>query len=629
MDDDHEAVLCENCDTWFHICCQGIPSREYSRLNNSSIIWACLSCHSQNYSHIRSGITYHNNNTYIQSDDTAENEDDLSIESLEDGALPKHESSPKVKKRTRNKVRPLKILNVNCQSIPSKIGAWRLLLNKHEPDVVVATETWLNPNIYDTEPEADDFVIYRRDRQTTIGGGVLIAVHKSINSIEVKIPSENAETVWAKLILTSQQNITIGACYRPNVSDKTTIPAMKRILDTMLNKQHRNIILAGDFNYPGWNWEDMELKPSCQHVNLHEDFKIFLNENGLVQEVKKPTRDANTLDLIATNIHKRVIRTEVLPGISDHSCVLMEISMRVNRRKQAPHKIWLYKRADWKGLSEHLETRLQTIDNNTTVKDSWNLIKRSIEEGIVKYIPSKMSKKRKSLPYISADLDRKMTLRDRLESRSKKKGGQRIEQRYKQLKRECQRQLRHEHYRFVENLLTEDDGQETVSKKFWAYLKQKRGDTCGIDTLREGDHLVTDSAEKAEVLNRQFHSVFTSSSQEPPSTFDNNDMPPISIAAEGVRSQLQKLNPYKATGPDNISPRVLKELADVLARPLAALFESSLNQATVPEEWKKARVTPLYKKGDKSLPSNQPHMCYLQSHGAYRDQPDDPVPRGN
>ena len=44
--------------------------------------------------------------------------------------------------------------------------------------------------------------------------------------------------------------------------------------------------------------------------------------------------------------NERVIKTEVLPGISDHSCVLMEISVRINRRKQAPHKIWLYKRAD-------------------------------------------------------------------------------------------------------------------------------------------------------------------------------------------------------------------------------------------------------------------------------------------
>ena len=83
-------------------------------------------------------------------------------------------------------------------------------------------------------------------------------------------------------------NITIGACYRPNVSDKTTTPILKQIIDKMLDKQHRNIILAGDFNYPGWNWKDMELKPSCQHVKLHKEFKAFLNESGLVQEVKEP-----------------------------------------------------------------------------------------------------------------------------------------------------------------------------------------------------------------------------------------------------------------------------------------------------------------------------------------------------
>ena len=79
-------------------------------------------------------------------------------------------------------------------------------------------------------------------------------------------------------------------------------------------------------------------------------------------------------------------------------------------------------------------------------------------------------------------------------------------------------------------------------------------------------------------------------------------MPPITVAAEGVRAQLQKLNPYKAMGPDNISPRVLKELSDVLSQPLAALFQKSLDHAIVPEDWKKVRVTPLYKKGDNTSP---------------------------
>ena len=70
-------------------------------------------------------------------------------------------------------------------------------------------------------------------------------------------------------------------------------------------------------------------------------------------------------------------------------------------------------------------------------------------------------------------------------------------------------------------------------------------------------------------------------------------MNPIQIGIEGVQAQLQRLYPYKATGPENISPRVLKEMADVLATPLTALFQNSLDKSEVPDDWRKARVTPL------------------------------------
>ena len=167
VEDDHEAVVCENCKTWFHICCQGIPSDDYTKLNSSSIVWACLRCHSQNYSHINPKRSYSTSRcTLINHLDQSQIvSGDLSIESLEEDALLTHESLPKVKKRTRNKARPLQLLNVNCQSIPSKIGAWRHLLSTNEPDVVVATESWLNPSIFDAELEADNYTIYRRDRQ--------------------------------------------------------------------------------------------------------------------------------------------------------------------------------------------------------------------------------------------------------------------------------------------------------------------------------------------------------------------------------------------------------------------------------------------------------------------------------
>jgi hypothetical protein len=39
-----KGVLCELCDTWFHINCQKIDSRDYSKLNHSSVVWECCNC---------------------------------------------------------------------------------------------------------------------------------------------------------------------------------------------------------------------------------------------------------------------------------------------------------------------------------------------------------------------------------------------------------------------------------------------------------------------------------------------------------------------------------------------------------------------------------------------------------
>jgi hypothetical protein len=51
-------------------------------------------------------------------------------------------------------------------------------------------------------------------------------------------------------------------------------------------------------------------------------------------------------------------------------------------------------------------------------------------------------------------------------------------------------------------------------------------------------------------------------------------------------------------------PKVLKELSDVIAEPLADVFRKSLKEGTLPHQWKVANVTPLFKKGDKSKAGN-------------------------
>ncbi|PKU43646.1 rna-directed dna polymerase from mobile element hypothetical protein [Limosa lapponica baueri] len=57
-------------------------------------------------------------------------------------------------------------------------------------------------------------------------------------------------------------------------------------------------------------------------------------------------------------------------------------------------------------------------------------------------------------------------------------------------------------------------------------------------------------------------------------------------------------------GPDGMHPRVLRELADVIAEPLSIIYERSWRTGEVPEDWRKANITPVYKKGKKKDPGN-------------------------
>ena len=55
----------------------------------------------------------------------------------------------------------------------------------------------------------------------------------------------------------------------------------------------------------------------------------------------------------------------------------------------------------------------------------------------------------------------------------------------------------------------------------------------------------------------------------------------------------------KASGPDGIHGKILKNCAKTLAYPLSLLFKISYNTGSLPKEWKIANVVPIHKKGSK------------------------------
>ena len=138
-------------------------------------------------------------------------------------------------------------------------------------------------------------------------------------------------------------------------------------------------------------------------------------------------------------------------------------------------------------------------------------------------------------------------------------------------------------------------------------MKNLRKDSTGVACLRETGILKTGVKDKADIFNRQFESVYTREQAGDPLSKGPSPYPDIGdlfIHPNGVRKLLDRLNPHKSSGPDDLSARVLKECNAEIAPVLARIFNQSLAQGRVPEDWLQANVAPIYKKGGKYDPAH-------------------------
>jgi len=73
------------------------------------------------------------------------------------------------------------------------------------------------------------------------------------------------------------------------------------------------------------------------------------------------------------------------------------------------------------------------------------------------------------------------------------------------------------------------------------------------------------------------------------------------------------MNIRKSTRPDELHPRVLRELADAAAEQLSMILEKSWQSGEVPGDHKKGNIVPIFEKGRKKDPGNyqpvSPHLC--------------------
>ena len=123
-------------------------------------------------------------------------------------------------------------------------------------------------------------------------------------------------------------------------------------MDTYRTNPKTTLILGGDFNARGIDWET-ELVPDDYPNRLLKEKRIeVISEAGLRQMQREPTRGQNLLDLFCY-IKPSLVRACIsIPGMLDHSIVLADCDLKANINKKPPRRLYQCFKADWQLVKE-------------------------------------------------------------------------------------------------------------------------------------------------------------------------------------------------------------------------------------------------------------------------------------
>ena len=380
------------------------------------------------------------------------------------------------------------------------------------------------------------------------------------------------------------------------------------------SKTLKNLHIFGDFNHPEIDWQNSYCNKKEEHpasVFLHqiEDSNLhqILNENTHL----KPNCKPSLIDLILTNNKEAIDNINYLPpiGKSHHAIVTAHVNFKKEEKKNC-EKIKKYQ--VHKGDYAAINSNLSKIDwdktlkaENKDVNSVWSIISNKIIEQRDQHIPCIFINSHKTAKKPAAINDSILHL-----IREKRW----YYKRYKKYSNMTNYHLYCLARAKVNSYLRKEKRQKEINiaknmkdnpKRFYQYIASKTTKKDSIPDLTKQDGTKTQSdKEKSEELNTFFNSVFTNEDNDNIPEFqskisDDKNIEEINITEIDMKNILIKLKSDKSPGTDEIHPKLLRECAENLARPLKILFDITMRHGKIPNEWKKAEIRPIYKRKGK------------------------------
>ena len=267
----------------------------------------------------------------------------------------------------------LNCLFVNSRSLLCnfKHEELELLCREREVDILGVTETWLHAGVGTGEIDIEGFNVYRRDRgeiKGGRGGGVLLYIRKELKSRVCDFNSGfKCEGLVCEIGDINRDGLYVGIFYRPPNAEEGENEEVFRLIRKISNKA---VVIMGDFNYPGINWEGMESD------NNGERFFQLVSDCFLFQHVKSPTRGQNILDLVLTSEEGMVEGVKVDEPLvtSDHRIAYFKLSYAIDRGVDNYNSRSLnFHKADYGNINRELgDVNWEYEFCDLSAQDMWN-----------------------------------------------------------------------------------------------------------------------------------------------------------------------------------------------------------------------------------------------------------------
>ena len=527
-------------------------------------------------------------------------------------------------------------IHINIHSIPAKFDKLKILLSSlHHINIdiqfILLCETFLSDNNCDLY-NIPGYNMICKNRPPGKRGGIAIYIQKHITykhrpDLEINVENE-FESLFIDMSI-NNKHIIIGEIYRvPNTNEKLSINRYETILKKLHNIKAK-VLLATDQNFDYLKIQN--------HKNTLDLFNHFLS-SGFIPTTTVPSRITHTSTTLIDNIYvdtqhdMRLIHSGTLIyDISDHLPIFLFYG-KINKHKNKPLVLSCRSLNDsnMKLISDQLKKTDFSFLNNLNVDNAHEAFTNLLTQITDTYAPLKEVKIHpKNVIYnpwmTPALLQSSKTLNKLYRKRLDKPQSHLSHQqytKYRQTFNTLKRIRKKDYYtELFENC-------KSNIRKTWHALNSISGrtnDKSSInDKFRINTNIIQNPNEIANAFCKYFSEVGKTFAENiPASQHSFNKYLGTSKHQQSlflsptdpneINKIINSLKPKKSSGHDLISTHFIKSIKDQICIPLSTLFNKSLETGYVPNIFKLAKVTPIYKAKDAQELTNYRPISLLPS----------------